>query len=206
MTKIDPSVRRFLIMHELPMREKAREVYQGGGVLVDELKIARGSARVDLASIGKWFHGIELKSDGDSLNRLPRQVVHYSRVFEQVTLVVGYSHLYDALTMIPKWWGVSVAEYNQDGDVVFERVRLCLRNQNVDKAALLGMLTKLEMLEMAQAERIRVRQDFPVGLITDRLTDNLDEAAILAGVKRILVNRYTGANPLANKSTSVLYS
>ncbi len=43
-------------------------------LIVDELGIRQGAARIDVTVINGVIHGYELKSDCDTLNRLPSQV------------------------------------------------------------------------------------------------------------------------------------
>ena len=77
-----------------------------GTILIDELGISRGSARVDIAAVGRQFHGYEIKSERDDLRRLAAQASLYGRVFDRVTLVCGDRHLSRALDIIPSWWGI----------------------------------------------------------------------------------------------------
>ena len=56
------------------------------------------------------IHCFEIKSNENTLRRLPGQIEIYSRTLETVTLVVGNKHLEQALKVIPKWWGVVVAK------------------------------------------------------------------------------------------------
>jgi hypothetical protein len=54
------------------------------------------------------LHGYEIKSDRDTLRRLPAQAAMYSRVLDCATLVVGEKHLEEAKLMVPKWWDITV--------------------------------------------------------------------------------------------------
>lgn len=80
--------------------------------IVEEMGIWSGSVRIDVAVINGELSGFELKSDRDTLERLPLQADLYSRVFDRVTLVVGERHAEQALGIIPEWWGVMVATQN----------------------------------------------------------------------------------------------
>ena len=59
-------------------------------VFIQELGICQGLARIDIAVVNKVLHGYEIKSDRDSLRRLPSQVEMYSKVVDKATIVVGY--------------------------------------------------------------------------------------------------------------------
>ena len=75
-------------------------------ILIEELGLCQGRARIDLATVSGVLHGYEIKSPRDRLNRLASQAATYSRVLDLVTLVVGAKHLKAALQLVPRWWGV----------------------------------------------------------------------------------------------------
>jgi hypothetical protein len=75
-------------------------------LIVDELGLRHGAARVDVAVINGVIHGFELKSDCDTLKRLPSQIKVYNSVLDRITLVVGNRHLKDSINLVPKWWGI----------------------------------------------------------------------------------------------------
>src|SRR6202035_2006455 len=77
-----------------------------GTAIIEELGILHGSCRIDLAVVNGVMHGYELKSDRDTLLRLPRQIQAFAAVFDYVTLVVGERHVRLAVEIIPDWWGV----------------------------------------------------------------------------------------------------
>src|SRR5215212_6095693 len=73
--------------------------------IFDELGLRHGAARVDIAVISGLIHGFELKSDYDTLQRLPSQVKIYNSVLDRITLVVGQRYIDKATALIPEWWG-----------------------------------------------------------------------------------------------------
>ncbi len=75
-------------------------------VIVEELGVCRGQARIDIAVVNGTMHGYEIKSDRDSLRRLSGQIGFYSRVLDRATLVAGDRHLTHAQHVVPRWWGV----------------------------------------------------------------------------------------------------
>ncbi len=91
-------------------------------LILQELGLRHGAARVDVAVVNGLLHGYELKSDSDSLGRLARPLV-YGSVLDRVTLVVGRRHVEEAVGMVPAWWGVQVAEMGPRGGVLFSSVR-----------------------------------------------------------------------------------
>jgi hypothetical protein len=55
--------------------------------IVQEMGVCSGSVRIDIAVINSELWGYELKSERDTLERLPSQAKLYNRVFDRVTLV-----------------------------------------------------------------------------------------------------------------------
>src|SRR3989338_11292875 len=77
--------------------------------IFEEFGVSHGTARIDFAIVNGVMHGYEIKSDRDTLDRLPDQMREYNAVFDKMTLVVGRHHLYEALAIIPEWCGIILA-------------------------------------------------------------------------------------------------
>lgn len=103
------------------------------------------AARADVAVINGSLHAFEIKSDSDSLERLPGQIEAYRGVFEYVTLVCGRRLIERARTKVPDWWGLQKAVY-KSGQVVLRPIRAAKPNPSLDVLALAGMLWKVEAL------------------------------------------------------------
>ena len=120
-------------------------------LVLEEVGIGHGAARIDLVVVNHQLHGYEIKSDRDSLERLPDQIQAYSSIMDRVTLVVGYRHAYEALMMVPEWWGVRLAETRrQGGTVVLSGARPARHNPGVDLAAAVALLWRSEALAILQ--------------------------------------------------------
>ncbi|WP_300554835.1 sce7726 family protein, partial [Desulfovibrio sp.] len=76
-------------LHETELKK----FYENGDLILDELGVCSGASRVDVAVINGALHGYEIKSDQDTLDRLPQQILSYSRVLDRVTLVACDNHL-----------------------------------------------------------------------------------------------------------------
>ena len=113
--------------------------------IVHELGLCQAEARVDLAVINGRFTGWEIKTDADTLGRLPAQAQVYSRVFDRVWLAADVSHINAALPLIPPWWGVlGVSE--RRGACQLSLVRPSRLNPSVDLSALVRLLWRAEVL------------------------------------------------------------
>jgi hypothetical protein len=112
--------------------------------VIDELEICAGKSRADMAIISDRFIGVEIKGPKDRLDRLPKQIEHYSKCFDQVILVVDESLSVNASNMIPQWWGI-VQVSNRDGNNTYKFVRRPIQNQCVDVGMILALLWRTEI-------------------------------------------------------------
>lgn len=120
--------------------------YDQSSRIIEELGLCTGSTRVDLAVVNGALHGYEIKSDQDTLTRLPVQVDLYSRVLDYATLVVGEPHLKKARTVIPRWWGIFVVKSGKDGEPALTRIRKAQQNRRQDPVAMAQLLWAQEAL------------------------------------------------------------
>lgn len=119
--------------------------------VLDELSLCSGSTRVDIAVINGSLHGFEIKSDRDTLERLPTQIELYSRVLDYATLVVGLPHLKHARKFLPPWWGVMIAKPGPANSPHFNFKRKARRNPSPDPFALVQLLWRREALSILEA-------------------------------------------------------
>ena len=121
-------------------------------LVIDELGLEHGCCRVDIAVINGQIHGYEIKSDADTLERLPGQAAVYSRVLDKVTLVCGKAHFDAVASMIPNWWGLKLAVPGPRGAVHFEDHRRPKLNRAIDPEALATLLWSHEALALLEAK------------------------------------------------------
>ena len=124
----------------------SHHVNDPASLVLDEFGLEYGAARIDLILINSALHGFEIKSDKDTLYRLPHQMSIYNLVLDKVTLVVGYKHAYEALQIVPIWWGVKLAEMGPRGGVYFTDARSPRKNPNIDPNAIVRLLWKKEAM------------------------------------------------------------
>jgi hypothetical protein len=117
-------------------------------MVIDELGLDHGSCRIDIAVINGHIRGVEIKAEADTLDRLPRQVVAYGEVVDKALLIVDPKHLASAITMVPDWWGVMVAERGATQGVRFRRVRSERANKGIDPVVLARLLWRPEVQAM----------------------------------------------------------
>ncbi len=114
-------------------------------LVVDELGLRHGASRVDIAVVNGYLHGFEIKSDADTLQRLPRQASDYNAVLDRVTLVIGERHVARTIDQAPDWWGIHVATKGQRGAIHFQRIRRPRLNREVDPSAVAQLLWRTEV-------------------------------------------------------------
>jgi hypothetical protein len=117
-------------------------------LVLDELALWYGTARVDIAVVNGRIHGFEIKSDRDTLDRLDGQARIYNTVLDRVTLVVGVKHVDHAAAAAPGWWGLKLATQGPRRAVHFEELRAPKMNPNIDPVAVAALLWCEELEEL----------------------------------------------------------
>ncbi len=117
-------------------------------LVVDELGLMHGKCRADIAVINGHLFGYEIKSDEDTLSRLPEQVRAYCEVFDRVTVVVGKKHVNLVRNIVPDWWGITVAQRGERGAVNFESERSGQFNKNLNLFSIAQLLWKSEVSQI----------------------------------------------------------
>ncbi|MBL8159118.1 sce7726 family protein [Candidatus Saccharibacteria bacterium] len=147
--------------------------------ILDEFGINYGEVRADVVAVGDVMHGYEIKSDYDSLNRLPNQIKAYNAVFDKVTIVTGASHIYSVIEIVPEWWGILVVRANDTGEITLHCIREAEANKNLDTHALARLLWRDEAMQILEginaAHGVRTK---PKSILCDRLTDSLEQESL----------------------------
>ncbi len=156
-------------------------------VIVDELKVSRGSSRMDVAVVNGRIEGYEIKSDKDTLERLPRQAEMFGRVADRMTLVVGERHCDKAITIIPDWWSVMVPSFSSKGQLGLTLRRRGRLNISRESRALVEVLERDEIVAMLHAHGIDrgVRSARYADLVRHSI-DRLSKDDISEFTKRVL--------------------
>lgn len=116
--------------------------------VVDELQICNGAARIDVAAINGALHGYEIKSESDTLIRLPNQIQQYNKVFDYIYIVCAENQINEAYKIIPQWWGIYlVTNYKETAKL--HLLRNAEKNTQINSFALLQFLNKDELIDYA---------------------------------------------------------
>jgi hypothetical protein len=153
--------------------------------IVEEMGVWAGTVRIDIAVINGALTGFELKSDRDTLSRLPGQADLYSRVFDEVTLVVGKRHIKKASELIPSWWGIIMAE--QAEEIRLTVVRPAMRNPSPEPYLVAELLWKEEAIAILESHGLakgwrskrvkaiheRLASELPFSVLADQVRETL---------------------------------
>ncbi len=115
-----------------------------GDVLIEELGVEHGAARVDVALLSDRLMGFEIKSDFDTLDRLARQMHTYHRVFDSLTIVTTVAYARQVEALLPEWWGIIVATPGEGEDVYLTERRPAKRHKHQEAASLASLLWRDE--------------------------------------------------------------
>jgi hypothetical protein len=196
-SKFSPSQKHFVLTNDRMIRtglkKQLEKIYkkEANTKIIEELGITHGEARIDIAVVNGVIHGYELKSDLDTLTRLPNQIKIYNSVLDRVTLVVGKNHLHEAIKIVPEWWGVTVAKLVVgDKNISFYNIREAEQNPRPDSVSVAALLWRDEALKIledineAAGVRSKTRK-----VIYQRLTDTLDSQTLGQRVRECLRTR-----------------
>ena len=159
-------------------------------LVLDELGLRHGAARVDIAVINGQILGFEIKSDNDNLDRLPNQAVIFSSVLDCVTLICGQKHIESALQIVPDWWGITAVKKEPNNAIQFDKLKPPKNNPEPDPLAIVKLLWRAEALSVLEkfdmADGVRSK---PRAVIYQRLAEALGPNQLRAIVLCHLKNR-----------------
>lgn len=157
--------------------------------IVEEMGVWSGSVRIDIAVINGELNGFELKSDRDTLERLPTQADLYGRVFDHLHLVVGQRHVEKAKTMIPDWWGIIVATQT-NGRMELSCVQQAQPNPKPEPYLIAQLLWREEAINLLQLFQLaKGWRSKRTRLIHQRLADEIPFELLKQHVRTALKHR-----------------
>ncbi|UXN30999.1 sce7726 family protein [Glutamicibacter sp. M10] len=111
-----------------------------------ELGVDMGNRRIDLAVLNGHLAGWEIKSDKDTLKRLPEQAEAFSRVMDYLTIVTTSKHLDKCAAIVPPHWGIQEAISGPGGIRIVTR-RAPKINRQTDPFSMAQLLWRDEALD-----------------------------------------------------------
>jgi hypothetical protein len=135
------------------------------------------------------MHGYELKSDHDTLSRLPEQTKAYTAIFDLVTLIVAERHLLRALDVVPDWWGITIAR-TTPCKLYLRNLKLPTMNPSPDAMSVVKLLWRQEALKLLADTTISyVQSSKPRAWIYSELVAVAEAGYLRAAVRRCLKSR-----------------
>lgn len=178
--------------------------YDPSTLIVDELCIAQGDARVDVAVINGSLHGYEIKSEADTLDRLERQREIYAKGFDFLTIVTGENHLRILQRTLPRWWGICVAKQISNS-VVLKVVRQAKKNPSIDPYTVAQLLWKAEVIKLLRSKgKERGLSSKPRQFLWDLLTQNMTIDELASAVRETLKERQSWRADLLQTPSGVM--
>lgn len=161
-------------------------------LILDELVICQGDSRIDVAVINGSINGYEIKSESDTLERLPRQAELYNKVFDTVTILTASRYIEEVSDIIPNWWGIVKAEMDIDGQVELFTIREPRKNKDIEPLALAQLLWKDEAIEILKGKGLhKGLLSKPRGVLWQVLADKLPLSELQDAVREKLKSRET---------------
>lgn len=154
-------------------------------IIVDELNIKNGLARIDVAVINGSIHGYEIKSEVDTLNRLSNQIEHYNSSLEKITIAVNSNHKEKVFDTVPEWWGV--IEVNENYKVL--ELRKPKENPLLKISDLLLFLWKDEMIKILEKYEVKYKKSSNCSTLIETMTQNIEKEKLLHEVRQALKSR-----------------
>lgn len=107
--------------------------------LISELNVRGYANRADLVAVGRSSHCFEIKTAGDSLFRLDRQIDAYCSIFDYTSVVAASRHMNAVMSRVPQQIGLYEI-FERSGRVTIKRVRSARLTHTATTAAIVASL------------------------------------------------------------------
>ena len=174
-------------LHRIALRRQHRDPTT---VVVDELGLSHGKARIDVAVLNSSIHGFEIKSSRDSLRRFATQLSVYERCLERLTVVAAPVHLEELQRILPAWCGIVTADKGPRGSIRFSTLRRPLPNPAPDAYSIAHLLWKSEAVTFLNSIGIgQVRAKSSRAALYHLIADSAELSQLKKFIKKSLANR-----------------
>jgi hypothetical protein len=171
------------------LRARVLSEIAGAQDTVDEFWVPSSNERADIAVIGQSLDGFEIKTERDTLSRLPRQAAAYGRLFDRCTAVIAEKHSEQATEILPDWWGITTVYVN--ASVGFTVIRHPRRNVSVDPQTLVRLLWRDEAVTALR----RLGQEPEAGAPRSSLWEDLLQSTTLTQLKLVVRSALLNRDP-----------
>jgi len=172
-------------------------------VLINEFALPTWQRRADIVVVNGCLHIFEIKSDGDSLDRLDGQLRMYKQYAEKVSVVCAPRHTEEVLKLSPHW--VEVIEVRgTSGNVCLRAKREGAPHSKVSKASLISLLTAGDLASLLRGEGFTLPKPvyrLTLNQLAQRLPVETLKAAALLSLKKRFSKTSTRFIAARDKST-----
>ncbi len=179
----DFEIRRILHPYLCKTNKKQRDT-----IIIDEFNLCSGLARIDIAVINGVIHGYEIKSEEDTLNRLPNQIKYYNKSLEKISIVINPIHVEKVLHEVPEWWGIIIIENN------LNEFRTAEDNPEIESISLLQLLWKDELHSILEKYNIMYKRDLNKKKLGEIIACSLNTSIISQETRSLLKSRKNWRN------------
>lgn len=144
----------------------------------EEYTTYSGKSRADIVVINNRISAFEIKSDYDSLDRLPNQIKEYDLTFEKNYIVTGNKYINKISNFVPQHWGI-IHVYKQNSNIIFKYCRHPTLNPFFDFKSFVGLIDSQTLKKMVMKSNIKtgltskeIRNSFKYPLLK-KLDNNL---------------------------------
>ncbi|QWA11099.1 sce7726 family protein [Sodalis ligni] len=112
--------------------------------VVSELRV--GNNKADLVIVNGHSVCYEIKTERDTLKRLPDQIKTFDKIFDRVYVVCSQNHIKNVLKITPE--NVGVFELSQKG--ALKEIKKASNNLGIDRSLMISSLRKNEYVYIAE--------------------------------------------------------
>ncbi|WP_131832062.1 sce7726 family protein [Mycobacteroides abscessus] len=177
---------RCALARRIARQQRGREF-----LFVPEIDVWGGwPGRIDQVLITRrQIQGFEIKSDVDSLRRLPVQVHAYSPVLERANLVTTTRHLDAARAIIPPWWGILLASRAGDGSACITPERPATANPDLDVFQVTTFVCREQIVKYLRAQGVGSLSRRNVYSLRSLLVEGNTRGQVLAFARSVMMER-----------------
>lgn len=159
-------------------------------LVIDELGLAHAQSRIDVAVFNGHLHGYEIKSQSDTLERLPRQLEIYRTALQKLTFVTATRHLDAAMSAIPDWCGLVEVTEGRRGGIEFSTHRRARINPDIDPFMMAHLLWHSEAQDLLRRQGASSSDlNAPRRHLYRALVDSMPLRELAASIKAAMASR-----------------
>lgn len=187
------SAKEMKMMKDIDIRQSFRyKLFRENdrALIIDEMTICEGDSRIDIAVINSEMNGFEIKSESDTLERLPKQMEYYNKVFDTVTIITTAKYIDETIDIVPNWWGIVYAEMDKDCNVYFCDIRKAEKNNIIDPLSVAQLLWRDEALNILKKRGLQKGLlSKPKRVLWEYLAEHIPLSELCYEVRESLKNR-----------------